>query len=175
MARAVFLDRDGVINSIIFRGGKPASPRCLDEFQIEPGASAPLQRLRSAGFRLLVITNQPDIARGLLTPQNLQLMHQQMIARLPIDAIAVCPHDDLDRCRCRKPRPGMLERLARTEDVQLGHSFVIGDTWRDVRVARAAGCTAIILDRNYNREDDADYRMANLAEAAQLIIEWVNQ
>jgi D-glycero-D-manno-heptose 1,7-bisphosphate phosphatase len=170
MARAVFLDRDGVINSVIMRDGKPGSPRSLSEFQIDPGARTPLQRLRNAGFRLFVITNQPDIARGLLSPQTLERMHQQVITQLPIEAVAVCPHDDRDACRCRKPRPGMLERLAASEHLDLVGSFVIGDSWRDVGAARAAGCTAIILARNYNRGDDADYRVGNLAEATQLIL-----
>jgi D-glycero-D-manno-heptose 1,7-bisphosphate phosphatase len=175
MARAVFLDRDGVINPLLVRAGKPASPRLLSDFQIEPGARAPLDGLRDAGFRLFVITNQPDIARGLLNPQTLEQMNQQVTTQLPIEAVAVCPHDDHDQCRCRKPRPGMLEKLAADEQIDLRRSFLIGDTWRDVQAARAAGCIAIILDRNYNRADKADYRVGSLAEAAQVIIECVNR
>jgi D-glycero-D-manno-heptose 1,7-bisphosphate phosphatase len=174
MERAVFLDRDGVINSVVMRSGKPGSPRLLSEFQIEPGVRAPLERLRDAGFRLFVVTNQPDIARGFLNPQTLERMNQQVITELPIEAVVVCPHDDRDECGCRKPRPGLLDRLAANEQFELGRSFMVGDTWRDVRAARAAGCIAIILDRNYNREDNADYRVGNLAEAAQLIIEHMN-
>ena len=170
MARAVFLDRDGVINSVIWRGGQPGSPRSLTEFHIDSGASAPLERLRAAGLRLFVITNQPDVARGLLSPQTLEQMNQQVVAQLPIEGVVVCPHDDRDECPCRKPRPGMLKTLAAGEHIELGHSFVIGDTWRDVQAARAAGCIAIMLDRNYNRRDEADYRVGNLAAATQLII-----
>ena len=173
MSSAVFLDRDGVINPIVMRDGKPGSPRSMDEFRLEPGARAPLQDLRNAGFRLFVITNQPDIARGWLSLQTLELMNQQVIAHLPVEAIAVCPHDDSDDCRCRKPRPGMLEQFAAAGQIELSRSFMVGDTWRDVQAARAAGCIAIILDRNYNRGDEADYRVASLSEAAQLIIERV--
>jgi len=159
---------------VILRDGKPGSARYLSEFKLEPGVRAPLERLRKAGFKLFIITNQPDIARGLLSRQTLEQMNQRLIAQLPIEAVTVCPHDDSDECPCRKPRPGMLERLAAGTHVELGESFLVGDTWRDVRAARAAGCVAIILDRNYNRGDDADYRVGNLTEAAQLILESVN-
>jgi D-glycero-D-manno-heptose 1,7-bisphosphate phosphatase len=175
MARAVFLDRDGVINSVVWRGGEPGSPRSPEEFRIDPGARAPLECLRDAGFRLFVITNQPDLARGFLDQCALKGMNEQLITQLPIEAVAVCPHDDRDECNCRKPQPGMLEQLATDKALELSRSFVIGDTWRDMGAARAAGCIAIILDRNYNCRDDADYRVSNLVEAAQLIIERVKQ
>jgi len=175
MARAVFLDRDGVINDVVWRGGKPGSPRSLREFQIDPGACIALERLRDAGFKLFVITNQPDLARGLLDPQSLEEMSHQLTTQLPITAVAVCPHDDHDECNCRKPRPGMLERLAASDQIELSRSFVIGDTWRDVGAARAAGCIAIIIDRSYNGGDQADYRVRNLTEAAELIIGRVKQ
>ena len=169
--RAVFLDRDGVVNYVVWRGGKPGSPRSLGEFEIDVSARPALERLRAAGFKLFVITNQPDLARGLLSVEALEGMHCQLTTQLPIDAVAVCPHDDEDECQCRKPRPGMLERLAASERIELGRSFVIGDTWRDMAAARAAGCIAIILDRDYNSTVSADYRVNNLTEAAQLIIQ----
>jgi len=169
--RAVFLDRDGVINPVVFRNGKPASPRSLDEFQLESDIVAPLERLSASGLRLFVVTNQPDMARGLLAPQTLAQINQQVIARLPIEAIEICPHDDRDDCQCRKPRPGMLTTLAARSGVELSNSFMIGDSRRDVEAARAAGCVAILLDRFYNRDADADFRVSNLGGAAQLILE----
>jgi D-glycero-D-manno-heptose 1,7-bisphosphate phosphatase len=170
LQRAVFLDRDGVINSVIFREGKPASPRLLSEFQFEYGIERPLERLKMAGLRLFVITNQPDIARGLIDRQTLNIINQQVMSRLSVEAIEVCPHDDRDDCRCRKPRPGMLIAIADRMGIELTESFVVGDSWRDVQAARAAGCAAIILDRSYNRNDDADFRVTTLGEAAQLIL-----
>ena len=155
---------------MIFRRGKPASPRSLSEFQLEPDIDAPLQRLQAVGLRLFVITNQPDIARGLLDTQMLNRINRQVMTRLPIEAIEVCPHEDRNDCRCRKPKPGMLTTVANRAGIELGESFVIGDSWRDMQAARAAGCAAIILDRAYNRNDDADYRVANLGEAARLIL-----
>jgi len=171
LKRAIFLDRDGVINSVVFRAGKPASPRTLEEFQLEPGIEKPLCRLRAASFALFVVTNQPDIARGLLRPEVLAQFHRQVLDRLPIEAIEVCPHDDADACLCRKPKPGMLTALATRTGAVLQHSFMIGDSWRDVQTARAAGCISITLDRAYNRTDNADWRVADLAEAARLILE----
>jgi D-glycero-D-manno-heptose 1,7-bisphosphate phosphatase len=170
LQRGVFLDRDGVINSVIFRHGKPASPRLLNEFQLEPGIEAPLERLKAAGLRLFVITNQPDIERGLMDPQALYCMNQIVMSRLHVEAIEVCPHDDRDGCRCRKPKPGMLITLAERAGIELSESFVIGDSWRDTQAARAAGCIGIMLDRSYNRDDAADYRMPSLSEAAQMIL-----
>jgi len=175
MARAVFLDRDGVINGVVLRGGRPGSPRLLSEFEIDAGVSPPLERLRDAGFRLFVITNQPDIARGLLRPPILEQMNQQMLAQLPVEAVLVCPHDDGDGCGCRKPQPGMLHKLAESEHFDLGQCFMIGDSWRDMGAARAAGCTAIILDRNYNHTEDAEFRVRNLDESVQHIIKSINQ
>jgi D-glycero-D-manno-heptose 1,7-bisphosphate phosphatase len=170
LRRAVFLDRDGVINSVIFRNGKPASPRLLSEFHFECGIEQPLECLKKAGLRLFVITNQPDIARGLMDLQTLNCMNHAVKSRLNVEAIEVCPHDDRDGCRCRKPKPGMLITLADRAEVELADSFVIGDSWRDLQAAHTAGCAGIILDRSYNRDAAADYRVADLSEAAQLIL-----
>lgn len=155
---------------MIFRNGKPASPRLLSEFHFECGVERPLECLKMAGLRLFVITNQPDIARGLMDPQTLNRMNQAVMSRLNVEAIEVCPHDDGDDCRCRKPKPGMLITIAGRAGIELNDSFVIGDSWRDQQAARAAGCAGIILDRSYNCDDAADYRVATLSEAAQLIL-----
>jgi D-glycero-D-manno-heptose 1,7-bisphosphate phosphatase len=160
-----------VINSVVFRDGKPASPRSLAEFRLEPEIGPPLQRLRAAGLRLFAVTNQPDIARGLLDLQTLDEFHRRLLHRLPIEEVSVCPHDDRDRCHCRKPKPGMLMTIAAWAGIELAQSFVIGDSWRDARAARAAGCVAITLDRSYNHNADADYRVPSLGHAAQLILE----
>jgi D-glycero-D-manno-heptose 1,7-bisphosphate phosphatase len=155
---------------VIFRNGKPASPRLMSEFHFEYGIERPLESLKMAGLSLFVITNQPDIARGLMNPQTLNCMNQAVTDRLSVEAIEVCPHDDRDDCRCRKPKPGMLIALANRVDIDLARSFVIGDSWRDAQAARAAGCAGIILDRSYNCDDDADYRVVTLSDAAQLIL-----
>jgi D-glycero-D-manno-heptose 1,7-bisphosphate phosphatase len=169
--RTVFLDRDGVINKVVFRDGRPTSPRNLAEFEIEDGVEESLKRLRDARYKLFVVTNQPDIARGLLLPESLRVMTDRILATLAIDEVRVCPHDDRDSCDCRKPKPGMLIDLAREHGIEIAESYLIGDSWKDTLAASAAGCRSIILDRPYNQSDPADSRVANLTEAVDLILD----
>jgi D-glycero-D-manno-heptose 1,7-bisphosphate phosphatase len=169
--RTIFLDRDGVINKAVFRDGRPTSPRNLAEFKIDDGVEESLKRLRAAGFKLLVVTNQPDIARGLMPWESLRLMTDRIMETLAVDGVRVCPHDDSDCCACRKPKPGMLVDLAGEHGVELGESYLIGDSWKDTLAARAAGCRSIILDRPYNQGDPANCRVANLAEAVKFILD----
>jgi D-glycero-D-manno-heptose 1,7-bisphosphate phosphatase len=170
MKRAVFLDRDGVINRIIFRTGKPCSPRNVSEFEILDGVSDALASLRRAGFLNIVITNQPDITRGLMDVQKLESMHNRLRETLPVDDVLVCPHDDRDGCSCRKPKPGMLLAAAEKWGLDLQGSFVIGDQWKDVAAGKDAGCTTILVDYPHNRDTQVDYRAGSLAEAVQYIL-----
>ncbi|MGH7813753.1 MAG: D-glycero-alpha-D-manno-heptose-1,7-bisphosphate 7-phosphatase [Candidatus Binataceae bacterium] len=168
--RAIFLDRDGVINKIVIRDGKPGSPRELVEFEFAPGVGEQLDRLRAAGFKLFVATNQPDVARGMLARAALDKMNELVIAKCRPDAIKICPHDDRDRCECRKPKPGMLIELAREHRIALTESYLIGDSRKDAMAARAAGCKSILLDRPYNQGDPADWRVPDLQRAVDLIL-----
>ena len=136
---AVFLDRDGVLNRSIIRDGRPHPPSTLEEFSILPGVLEACETLRRAGFVLLVVTNQPDIARGVQDRAVVDEFHEILLRTLPIDAVYVCPHDDVDRCECRKPGPGMLLEAARDLNLNLGGSVMVGDRWRDVEAGRRAG------------------------------------
>ena len=167
--KTIFLDRDGVINKIVFREGRPTSPRHIDEFEIEADVEDSLKRLHAAGFMLFVVTNQPELARGLLTAESLRLMTERIMRTLIVSDVRVCPHDDHDGCSCRKPQPGMLVQLARDYDLALEESYIVGDTWKDTWAGRSAGCRSIILDRPYNRDDPADARVPNLTSAVDLI------
>src|SRR5437868_1182812 len=122
--RAVFLDRDGVINRAIVRDGKPYPPGRIEDLEILPGVREALARLRDAGFRLVVVTNQPDVARGTQRREVIDAMHASLAAALPLDEFRVCDHDDGDGCGCRKPKPGLLEDAAREADVSLPDSFM---------------------------------------------------
>jgi D-glycero-D-manno-heptose 1,7-bisphosphate phosphatase len=167
--QAVFLDRDGVLNRVVTRQGRPASPRSLEELALEPGAAPAVAALRAAGFLVFVVTNQPDLARGLLSPA----VHEAMVARVREavgpDEVVVCPHDDADACPCRKPRPGMLLRLAERWGVDLASSYMVGDTWKDMEAGRAVGCGVILIRADYNRGVAADHAVASLAEATAVI------
>ncbi len=149
MRRAVFLDRDGVLNAAVIREGRPYPPASLAELRIAPDAPDSLARLRSAGFLLIVVTNQPDLARGRTTPEIVGEIHAALRAALPLDAIYICAHDNGNGCECRKPKPGMLLDAARQFDIDLGGSFMVGDRWRDVDAGARAGCRTVLLDFHY--------------------------
>lgn len=150
MRRAVFLDRDGVINRSLVRNGKPYAPTQVAEFELLPGVAAALSRLRQHGFLNIVVTNQPDIATGKQRREDLDALHRHLQAELAIDAIRVCCHVDADDCACRKPRPGLLLDAAREFNIDLGASFMVGDRWRDVAAGQRAGCKiCFFIDYGY--------------------------
>jgi D-sedoheptulose 7-phosphate isomerase len=171
--RAVFLDRDGVINRVFVREGKPFPPSTLQELEVLPGVPEILQELKQYGYELLVVTNQPDVARGTQSRQTLDAMHRALSARLPLDDILVCCHTDQDQCGCRKPMPGMLLEGARRHNVDLAASFMVGDRWRDIEAGYNAGCKTIFIDYGYSeRPPDRvpDLRVGSLREAGDWII-----
>lgn len=170
--RAVFLDRDGVINRAQVRDGKPYPPATLAELDILPDVPAALAALKRAGFLLIVVTNQPDVARGTQRRETVDAMHARLTAALPIDAFRVCDHDDGDGCACRKPKPGMLLDAARDYGIAPERSFLVGDRWRDVEAGRRAGCSTVFVDRGYDepRPEHPDATVGSLQEAADWIL-----
>jgi D-glycero-D-manno-heptose 1,7-bisphosphate phosphatase len=172
--RAVFLDRDGVINRPLIRAGQPYPPRSLNEFEILPGASEACQILKKLGFLLVVATNQPDVGRGTLAREIVQAIHVWLSQQLPLDRVMTCFHGGLaygDPCDCRKPLPGMLFRAAEELKINLARSFMIGDRWRDVECGLNSGCKTIFIDWGYNEhlKRDPHFRAHDLLGAAQLI------
>jgi D-glycero-D-manno-heptose 1,7-bisphosphate phosphatase len=174
MARAVFLDRDGVINRALERARKPYPPSSLAEFQVLPGVPEALRRLKAAGYLLVVATNQPDVGRGTMRREVVEEIHRHMLQLLPLDRVEVCFHPGgaQSDCDCRKPRPGMLLRAAREFGIDLGSSWMVGDRWRDIDCGQAAGCRTIFIDYGYAEELRArpDYRCRTLTEAADYIL-----
>ncbi len=165
---AVFLDRDGVINRAILRQGRPHPPASIEELGILPGVPEALRRLKEAGFRLVVVTNQPDVARGTQTQAAVEQLHDVLQATLPIDEVRVCYHDDRDGCSCRKPAPGLL--LADPSH-ELSRSVMVGDRWRDVEAGQRAGVRTILVGTGYDERDvTPDFRVESLAEAASTIL-----
>ncbi len=143
--RAVFLDRDGVINRATVREGRSYAPSRLEEFELLPGVDAAITALRNALFRVIVVTNQPDVGKGVQRREVVEAMHDQLRRRLAIDDIKVCYHTDQDRCACRKPKPGMLLEAARTWRLELSRCVMIGDRSRDIEAGKAAGCRTILV------------------------------
>jgi transaldolase len=149
---AVFLDRDGVLNEAIIRDGKPCPPRDLSEFLMTAGARASLDALKSEGFLLVVVTNQPDIARGRAGRADVDAINAKLATGLPLDAIEVCEHDDDEQCDCRKPKPGMILRAQQNFGIDLARSFMVGDRWRDIEAGRRAGCRTVLIGDGYAEE-----------------------
>jgi D-glycero-D-manno-heptose 1,7-bisphosphate phosphatase len=172
LRKAVFLDRDGVINKAIVINGKPYPPKSLATLEILPGVKEALFKLKSAGYYLCVVTNQPDVARGQAALEDIQEIHEYMENQLGVDQICVCPHDDKDCCNCRKPRPGMILSVAADKSIDLAGSYMIGDRWRDIEAGLAAGCKTIFIDYGYDekRPNLFTHKASSLNEASQIII-----
>ncbi len=169
---AVFLDRDGVLNRAVERDGKPYAPSRPEDLHLIDGVVEACARLRDAGYVLVVVTNQPEVARGTLDPVDLERMHDSLVATLGLDRVEVCPHDDADDCDCRKPRPGMVLRAAEELGIDLGHSVLVGDRWRDVACAHAAGIPAVFVDHGWaeQRPEEPYTAVADLAAGADVIL-----
>jgi D-glycero-D-manno-heptose 1,7-bisphosphate phosphatase len=173
-ARAVFLDRDGVINRAITHDGLPFPPMSLEDFEILPGVPEACAKLKSAGFLLVVATNQPDVGRGIVPRELVEAMNAQMQIVIPLDRIEICFHPGrgVSDCDCRKPKPGMLLRAASELRIDLAQSWMVGDRWRDVDCGHAAGCRTIFVEGNYAEalRQKPDFSARNLAEAADIIL-----
>jgi D-glycero-D-manno-heptose 1,7-bisphosphate phosphatase len=147
--RAVFLDRDGVLNEVVLRGGKPYPPASLSELRLSSKVEECLADLKRLGFLLIVVTNQPDVARGTQSTEAVEEMHGFLISRLPIDDVCVCFHDDANGCNCRKPKPGLVLQAVEKHDIELRQSFLIGDRWRDIEAGHRAHCRTVFINYGY--------------------------
>ena len=173
MKRAVFLDRDGVINRAIVRNGRPYPPATLEQLEFLPGAEQAIHKLRKAGFLVIVVTNQPDVATGVQSREMVEAMHHRLRAAGLCDDVKACYHTDADGCDCRKPKPGMLINAAREWQIDLARSFMVGDRWRDVAAGKAAGCHTFFIDYKYReqRADGPNAVVGSLEEAGELILQ----
>jgi len=170
---AVFLDRDGVINQAIIRDGKAFSPCTREEFIMVTDAAESISTLKNSGFKVIVVTNQPDIARGKLAQDDLDWMTDKIRKETKIDDIIICPHDDGDGCDCRKPLPGMILLSAKKWGIDLKNSYMIGDGWKDIQAGRQAGCKCILIDTVYNKDVDCEWRVKTLAQAVQYAVQYI--
>lgn len=171
--KAIFLDRDGVLNAAVIKNGKPYPPASLAEVIIPPEAPQALTMLKDAGFLLLGVTNQPDVARGTTSRNLVEAINQTLMMHLVLDEIRVCFHDDQDHCLCRKPSPGLLLDLANDYCIDLVDSYMIGDRWKDIEAGQRAGCKTIWLDYQYAEKKPSkspDFTTSTLLDAAGWII-----
>ncbi len=173
VVRAVFLDRDGVLNANMERDGRPVAPTSLSEFRLLPGVEDATRRLKAAGFLLVVVTNQPDVATGRTAIATVEAMHAELRRLLPLDDIKACFHVDADRCACRKPKPGLILEAAAQWNIDLPASFMVGDRWRDIEAGNAAGCATILIDYGHieDRPAKPNSVVHSLSEATKYILE----
>ncbi|MEO8898947.1 MAG: transaldolase [Candidatus Dormibacter sp.] len=173
---AVFLDRDGVLVEGTEVDGVP-TPVSRGGLELRPGVEVACRQLRAAGLPLVCVTNQPDIARGTVTMESVRAANAELQARLSLDAVMVCPHDDADECDCRKPRPGLLLSAANLLGIDPKRSVMVGDRWRDVEAGRRAGCATIFIDNGYHerRPDHPDVTARGLDEVVPQILRMTMQ
>ena len=169
--KAVFLDRDGVINKPIVRNGSPFAPKDMSEFAFMDGIHETLAELRARGYLLLACTNQPDVARGWQPIEIVEEFHRHILAELPIARVYACFHDNEHACECRKPKPGMLLQGSREFDVDLSRSWMVGDRWKDIVAGREAGCRTVYVRHGYDEQParDPDYEIRSMIELLDII------
>jgi len=175
MNKAVFLDRDGVINRPIVREGCPYPPRSVSEFVILPGVEDACRALKTGGYLLVVATNQPDVGRGTLDRGVVEEIHRYMSGVLPIDLVLTCFHGGEkygQPCECRKPRPGMLQQAADQLQIALCQSYMVGDRWRDIDCGKRAGCKTVFIDWGYTEDlrELPNHRATNLLDAVRIVL-----
>ena len=173
--RAVFLDRDGVLNASVIREGKPYPPACVAEVIVPKDVPEAVRMLKRAGFLLVCCTNQPDVGRGTQTQAEVERINQHLSDVLGLDAVEVC-YDAQDGGPRRKPEPGLLLDAARQLGIDLSRSYMVGDRWRDIEAGRRAGCTPILIDFGYEEAWPvafADHVVSSFGDAASLIMSLV--
>jgi len=170
--QAVFLDRDGVLNEAIIVNGKPYPPEGLSDVHILPGVREGLHALHSAGFILVVITNQPDVSRGRVTRESVYAINNFLMDELPLDNMKVCFHDNADHCDCRKPKPGNIIKAAQELGIDLNHSFMVGDRWSDIEAGRRAGCKTVFIENLYveKNPESPDFQAKEFYQVVKCIL-----
>lgn len=170
--KAVFLDRDGVLTRSLVREGKGYAPRTLAEFEILPEAGQACALMKNAGYLLIVVTNQPDVGRGLVPLKVMEEMHRRLQLALPLDEILACTDPSENPGPRRKPAPGMLLEAAAKWEVDFQASFIIGDRKSDIEAGEAVNCRGIFIDREYNEAKPAQPAATckSLLEAALWIL-----
>jgi D-glycero-D-manno-heptose 1,7-bisphosphate phosphatase len=171
---AVFLDRDGTLIGTNVVDGRPIPFHDAADVRLLDGVLEGCGRLRAAGYYLVMVTNQPDIARGSIPASMVETANAGIVGRLDLDLAVTCPHDDADECDCRKPKPGLLQRGATSLGVDLDRSsFMVGDRWRDVDAGHNAGVTTVLIERGYDERLRA--QPDHVTTTFSAAVEWILQ
>ena len=173
--KAVFLDRDGVLNQCEVRNGKPYAPRSLKDFALLPDTKSAIDKLKIANYILIVVTNQPDIGNGIIDSDEVDLMHNRLREDLQLDDIRSCPHSQNAGCSCRKPKHGLLIEAREDYQLDLKSCWMIGDRWSDIAAGLAAKTRTIFIDRGYEEPFpkifSPEVTVNNLMEAVDFILD----
>lgn len=150
MIAAAFLDRDGVINASLIKENTPCPPGDISEVEILPGVREAIDILFLNNYLPVVITNQPDISRGTRKLCDVQSINDYIGRETGVSNFYICPHDELDQCSCRKPKPGLIEVAVAELEIDLSKSFLVGDRWRDIEAGQSAGLPSFFIDYSYH-------------------------
>src|SRR5512135_3040682 len=171
MKQGVFIERDGILNVVRVERQHQVSPLTLEEFRVNEELAPLLGKLKAAGFLLIATTNQPGLSRGYQSRRELDRMHDLLRRKLPLDEILLCPHDEIDRCPCRKPKPGLLVEAAFKWHLDLDRCFVVSDKWQDAAAAHNAGCISLLIKSPWNGSGHRDYLVTDLRAATYKILQ----
>lgn len=173
--KAIFLDRDGVLNDTIVRMGKPRAPYSLEELRLFAGVEEATNRFKNAGYLLIIVTNQPDVARGWVDRSIVEAINHRIVQELRIDDLQVCYHTEKDACLCRKPKPGMLLNARDRWNIDMTLSFMIGDRNSDIEAGQNAGCRTVLVGEGEESGGAfvPDYCASSLLEAAEQILKGI--
>jgi D-glycero-D-manno-heptose 1,7-bisphosphate phosphatase len=171
MKQGIFFERDGVLNLVRTERRHQVSPLTLEEFRVNEEIAPLLTKLKAAGFLLIATTNQPGLSRGYQSRRELDRMHELLRRKLPLDDILLCPHDEIDRCPCRKPKPGLLIEAGFKWHLDLDHCYVVSDKWPDAEAARTAGCTSLLVQSPWIGKVHHDLVLPNLEAIAAKILQ----
>lgn len=172
LSPAVFLDRDGVINRTFVRNGKPYAPRSLKDFKLMPNSKKSIELLKKNGFKVIVVTNQPDIGNSVVQLEEVEAMHLKLYEKTMIDDVFICPHRQDEGCTCRKPNIGMLIKASKKHNIDLKKSFMVGDRSSDIEAGNNAGCKTVFIDRHYKEASPLQFhfKVNSLQSAVRHII-----
>ena len=171
MKQCVFLERDGILNEARTVGRQQATPLRREEFRVRSEMAPLLNELKAAGFVIIVTTNQPAVSSGLLPRRELEAMHEMLRQTFPLDDILICPHEEMDRCSCRKPRAGLLVEASHKWRLDLSRSFVISDKWQDAEAARKAGATSLMLASPWLGDCHHDFVLPDLGSLMDKVLQ----
>ena len=171
MKQGIFFERDGILNRVRVERQHQVSPLTMEDFRVNEAIAPLLAKLKAEGFRLIATTNQPGLSRGYQSRRELDRMHDLLCRKLPLDDILVCPHDETDRCPCRKPNPGLLVEASFKWHLGLDCCFVVSDKWQDAEAARTAGCTSLLLQSPWIGNVHRDFVLPDLEAIADKILQ----